>query len=91
VIRIDDGGITGPAFFEHVRRLGRPVLNAPKGQTAPLPPDLVQRPVERPAPYWPWSLVFRRGEARPEVRGAIEALAGAGPPGHSSASSSSSD
>jgi DNA-binding transcriptional LysR family regulator len=82
VIRIDDGGITGPGFFDHVRRLGAPVVNSPKGQTTPLPPDLVQRPVEQPAPYWTWSLVFRRGEARPAVRGVIEALAGgAGPPG----------
>jgi len=26
VTNIDDGGITGPAFFDHVARLGRPVL-----------------------------------------------------------------
>jgi DNA-binding transcriptional LysR family regulator len=25
--RIGDGGITGPAFFDHVRAVGRPVLN----------------------------------------------------------------
>ena len=48
----DDGGITGPAFFEHVRRVGRPVLNSPKGQTTPIPPDLVRRPVIAPTPYW---------------------------------------
>ena len=41
---IDDGGITGPAFFDHVRAVGRPVLNSPKDQGATLPPDLVQRP-----------------------------------------------
>ncbi|MGO4429654.1 LysR family transcriptional regulator, partial [Streptomyces sp. MCAF7] len=47
-LRISDGGITGPAFFDHVRRGGRPVINSPKGQTTPLPPDLVQRPVVTP-------------------------------------------
>ena len=31
-VRIDDGGVTGPAFFEHVRRLRRPVINSPKSQ-----------------------------------------------------------
>ena len=31
VVRIDDGGVTGPTFFEHVRRLRRPVLNNPEG------------------------------------------------------------
>lgn len=48
VVRIDDGGVTGPAFFNHVRRLRRPVVNSPKGQTTPIPPDLAQRPVVRP-------------------------------------------
>ncbi len=41
-VRISDGGITGPAFFDHVRRSRRPILNAPKGQTAPLPPAQVR-------------------------------------------------
>jgi hypothetical protein len=58
-IPIDDGGITGPAFFDHVRRLRRPLVNSPKGQTTPIPPDLVQRPIIAPAPYWTWSLVWR--------------------------------
>lgn len=75
VVRIDDGGITGPAFFEQVRRLRRPVINSPKGQRAALPPDLARRPVVRPAPYWTWSLVTRRGDARPAVRAVAEALA----------------
>ena len=35
VVRISDGGITGPAFFDHVRRIKRPVVNSPKGQTDP--------------------------------------------------------
>ncbi|MFG6196231.1 LysR family transcriptional regulator [Nonomuraea sp. JJY05] len=74
VLRINDGGITGPAFFDHVRRLRSPVVNSPKGQTAPVPPDLVQRPVVDPAPYWTWALVSRRDETRKAVRAAVEAL-----------------
>jgi hypothetical protein len=74
VVRIDDGGITGPAFFEQVRTLRRPVLNSPKGQHAALPPDLVRRPVVQPAPYWTWSLVSRRDETREAVRAVIKAL-----------------
>jgi DNA-binding transcriptional LysR family regulator len=74
VVHIDDGGITGPAFFEHVRRLRRPVLNSPKGQTTPVPPDLTQRPVVRPSPVWTWSLVGRRDETRVAVRAVVEAL-----------------
>lgn len=74
VVRIDDNGITGPAFFEHVRRSDRPVVNSPKGQTAPLPAGLVARPVVDPAPYWTWSLVTRRGDDRAAVRAVAEAL-----------------
>ncbi len=47
-MRTDDGGVTGPTFFEHVRELRRPVLNNPKGQDATLPKDLVRRPVLAP-------------------------------------------
>ena len=72
--RIDDGGITGPAFFDHVRAVGRPVLNSPKGQGATLPPDLAQRPVIDPAVVWTWSLVWRRDEIRPVVLAAAEAI-----------------
>jgi DNA-binding transcriptional LysR family regulator len=75
--RIDDGGITGPAFFDHVRAVGRPVLNSPKGQNATLPPDLVQRPVIEPAVMWTWSLVWRRDEIRPVVLAAVEAISSA--------------
>jgi len=74
IVHIDDGGVTGPAFFDHVRRLRRPVINSPKGQTAPVPRDLVQRPVVNPSPYWTWSLVSRRDETRTAVRATIEAL-----------------
>jgi DNA-binding transcriptional LysR family regulator len=74
ILRIDDGGITGPAFFDHVRDLGGPVLNSPKGQGATLPPDLGQRPVIEPAIMWTWSLVWRRDEIRPVVVAAAEAI-----------------
>lgn len=73
-VRISDGGITGPAFFDHVRRIGRPVVNSPKGQTTPLPPDLVQRPVVAPRVHWTWSLVRRAAEDRTAVLDAVEAL-----------------
>ena len=74
VVRISDGGITGPAFFDHVRRSRRPLINSPKGQTAPLPPDLVRRPVVTPQIYWTWSLVWRRSEARASVLAVVDAL-----------------
>jgi DNA-binding transcriptional LysR family regulator len=73
-VRIDDGGITGAAFFDHVRRLRAPVVNSPKGQTTPLPPDLARRPVARPKPYWTWSLVTRHDETRTTVQAVVEAL-----------------
>jgi DNA-binding transcriptional LysR family regulator len=73
-LRVDDGGITGPAFFDHVRGSGRPLINSPKGQTSPLPPDLVRRPVIEPAVYWTWSLVWRRDEVRPAVLAAADAI-----------------
>ncbi|WP_285369218.1 LysR family transcriptional regulator [Streptomyces sp. RKAG293] len=73
-VRISDGGITGPGFFDHVRRSGRAVINCPKGQTTPLPPDLVQRPVGAPEIYWTWSLVRRESEDRPAVLALIDAL-----------------
>ncbi|MET8627632.1 LysR family transcriptional regulator [Kitasatospora sp. NPDC004669] len=72
--RISDGGVTGPAFFDHVRRIGRPVVNTPKGQTAALPPDLVRRPVVAPEVHWTWSLVRRADEVRPAVLAVVDAL-----------------
>jgi hypothetical protein len=75
-VRITDGGITGPAFFDHVRRSRRPLVNSPKGQTTPLPPDLVQRPVITPQLYWTWSLVWRRGEVRTSALAVVSALCG---------------
>lgn len=74
VMRTDDGGVTGPTFFEHVRELRRPVLNNPKGQDAVLPKDLLRRQVVAPTPLWTWSLVWRRDEGSPAVRAVIDAF-----------------
>ncbi|MET8032101.1 LysR family transcriptional regulator [Streptomyces sp. NPDC005381] len=73
-VRISDGGITGPAFFDHVRRIGGPVINSPKGQTTPLPSDLVRRAVVGPEIHWTWSLVRRRNEVRSSVLSTMDAL-----------------
>lgn len=74
-VRISNGGIAGPMFFEHVRRLGRPVLNSPKAQNADrVPGDIVRRAVKPPAPHWTWSLVSRRTESRRTVSAVIGAL-----------------
>lgn len=70
-VRVDDGGVTGQEFFEHIRRLRRPVLNNPKGQDVPEPTGLVRRPVVNPAPLWTWSLVWRRDDDNPVVRAVI--------------------
>jgi DNA-binding transcriptional LysR family regulator len=75
-VRISDGGVTGPAFFDHVRRSRRPIINSPKGQTTPLPPDLVRRSVIAPQVYWTWSLVWRRDEERTAVLAVVDALTG---------------
>ncbi|MFD8079241.1 LysR family transcriptional regulator [Streptomyces sp. NPDC059718] len=74
-IRTSDGGITGSGFFDHVRRCRGPVVNSPKGQTTPLPPDLVKRPVIAPQVYWTWSLVWRADEVRDSVLAVVDALA----------------
>ncbi len=50
VERVEDGGVTGSTFFDHVRRLRRPVLNNPKGQDDATPPDLSRRQVQGPNP-----------------------------------------
>jgi DNA-binding transcriptional LysR family regulator len=73
-VRICDGGITGPAFFDHVRRSHRPIVNSPKGQATSLPPDLARRAVIAPQVYWTWSLVWRRGEDRAAVMAVVDAL-----------------
>jgi DNA-binding transcriptional LysR family regulator len=74
VEHISDSGITGPAFFDHVRRSPLPIVNSPKGQLASLPPDLVKRPMVAPRVYWTWSLVWRRDESRSAVLATIEKL-----------------
>jgi DNA-binding transcriptional LysR family regulator len=73
-VHISDRGITGPAFFDHVRRSNRPVINSALGQHAPLPPDLVRRAVVTPKLYWPWSLVWRRNEMRAAVLAVVGTL-----------------
>jgi DNA-binding transcriptional LysR family regulator len=73
-VRISDGGITGPAFFDQVRRSRCPIINAPKRPVPPLPPDLVRRPVIAPQVYWTWSLVWRRAEERTAVLAVVDAL-----------------
>ena len=62
----------GPTFFEHIRRLRRPVLNSPKGQNTQEPSGLVRRSVVHPTPLWTWSLVWRQGEDSPAVRAVID-------------------
>lgn len=70
----DDGGVTGPTFFDHVREMGRPVLNNPKGQNELEPRDLVRRPVNHPTPLWTWSLVWRRDETSAGVLAVVDAF-----------------
>ncbi|MUM19276.1 LysR family transcriptional regulator [Mycobacterium sp. CBMA271] len=72
--RIGDGGVTGPTFFDHVRRLKRPVLVNPKGQQTPVPPGLIARPIVNPTPCWTWSLVVREDEDNPTVHAMVDAL-----------------
>jgi hypothetical protein len=82
VINIDDGGITGPAFFEHVARLRRPVLQSPKRHAAPMPPTLTRRPIHSPTPLWAWDLLHHADDVRPIVTSATRTLIeGAAAPG----------
>ncbi|OBI47902.1 LysR family transcriptional regulator [Mycobacterium sp. E787] len=74
VVRIDDGGITGDAFYAHVHRIGAPVLASPKRHTAVTPPRLGRRPVADPVPLWTWSLVHRQTDDRVGVRRVVESL-----------------
>ncbi|HZE32834.1 MAG TPA: LysR family transcriptional regulator [Actinoallomurus sp.] len=73
-VHISDSGITGAAFFDHVRGSPRPIINSPKSQLAPLPPDLVKRPLIAPKVYWTWSLVWRRDESRSAVLATVDTL-----------------
>jgi DNA-binding transcriptional LysR family regulator len=74
IVRIDDGGVTGDAFYAHVRKIGAPVLASPKRHTAVIPPSLGQRPVAEPTPVWTWSLLHRHDDDRVGVRGLVDAL-----------------
>jgi DNA-binding transcriptional LysR family regulator len=74
IAKIDDGGIAGPAFFDHVARLGRPVLESPKRHAAPMPPNLTRRPVVSPVPLWTWTLLHRADDTRPVVARATQTL-----------------
>jgi DNA-binding transcriptional LysR family regulator len=74
VTNIDDGGIAGPAFFDHVARLRRPVLDSPKRHVAPMPPSLTRRPVRSPMPIWAWTLLHRADDTRPMVARATQTL-----------------
>jgi DNA-binding transcriptional LysR family regulator len=74
VINIDDGGIAGPAFFDHVARLRRPVLESPKRHAAPMPPTMIRRPVQSPVPLWAWALIHRADDTRPRVARAVQTL-----------------
>lgn len=74
IVEIDDGGVTGDAFYAHVRKIGAPVLASPKRHTAVIPPSLGRRPVAEPIPLWTWSLVHRQDDDRAGVGGVVEAL-----------------
>jgi hypothetical protein len=74
VTDIGDGGIAGPAYFDHVVRLGRPVLESSKRHAAPMPPTLTRRPVRSPVPLWAWMLLHRADDTRPMVARATRAL-----------------
>jgi DNA-binding transcriptional LysR family regulator len=74
VVEINDGGITGDAFFAHVLRLRRPVLSSPKRHWASLPPQLSRRPVGAPAPIWTWSLLHQESDLRDSVTRAVRSI-----------------
>jgi DNA-binding transcriptional LysR family regulator len=74
VTNIDDGGIAGPAFFDHVARLRRPVLDSPKRHVAPMPPTLTRRAIRSPVPVWAWALLHRADDTRPMVTRATRTL-----------------
>jgi DNA-binding transcriptional LysR family regulator len=74
VTKIDDGGIAGPAFFDHVARLRRPVLDSPKRHAAAMPPTLTRRPIQSPVPLWAWAVLQRADDTRPMVARATRTL-----------------
>ncbi|MFI7670635.1 LysR family transcriptional regulator [Nocardia sp. NPDC049526] len=74
IAKIDDGGVTGEAFYAHVRDINAPVLASPKRHTAVPPPTLGRRPIADPIPLWTWSLLHRTDDDRVSVRHAVESL-----------------
>lgn len=73
ISRIEDGGITGEAYYGHVRKARSAMLASPKRHTAVTPPTLGVRPVD-PAPIWTWSLLHRKSDDRPAVDHVVRAL-----------------
>src|SRR6478735_5250549 len=67
LVHIDDGGIAGAAFHDHVLRLNAPVLMSPKRYFDRLPASLRTRPVVDPCPLWCWSLVTRANDQRESI------------------------
>ncbi|MEU7628418.1 LysR family transcriptional regulator [Nocardia sp. NPDC049220] len=74
IAKIDDGGVSGEAFYAHVRDINAPVLASPKRHTAVAPPSLRYRPVADPIPLWTWSLLHRSDDDRGSVRHAVASL-----------------
>ena len=67
LVRIDDGGIAGPAFHDRALRLNAPILMSPKRSFDRLPARLRTRPVADPCPLWCWSLVTRARDDRDSI------------------------
>jgi DNA-binding transcriptional LysR family regulator len=74
IVKIDDGGVTGDAFYVHVRKIGAPLLASPKRHTAVIPPNLGQRRIAEPVPLWTWSLLHRKDDERVSVGGVVDSL-----------------
>ncbi len=74
IVKIDDGGVTGDAFYVHVRKIRAPVLASPKRHTAVIPPNLGQRRIAEPVPLWTWSLLHREDDDRVSVGGVVDSL-----------------
>ena len=68
LVAIEDGGITGAAFYDHCLRADGPVIAAPKRHAATLPAGLRERDVRDPVPLWNWSLVTRADDDRPATQ-----------------------
>ncbi len=67
ILHIDDGGITGRAFYDRARKLRTPMLMSPKRHPDPMPAGLRTHLVVDPTPLWCWSLVTRADDERPGV------------------------